>query len=232
MMAAVALTRARELAAVSRRDVESEVEGLLRLDDEEACELLLVRHAEPADCGPADDPLLSCNGLVQAERLGERLRSQWVETIYTAPERRAVQTALVASEMTGRPLVTLEELRDIDFAPSTGEHESTCGQSYAHRFYLEPRWDSLPGFTSGKAFRRRAVQAIESVVGRHTGRRVAIVAHASVINAYLSMLLTVPRDLFFAPEHASVSIVRSLGDLYAVRTLNDTSHLNGSIHEL
>jgi hypothetical protein len=48
-----------------------------------------------------------------------------------------------------------------------------------------------------------------------------------VINAFLSMLWDVPRDLFFAPDHASMSVVRAQGDLQAVRRLNDTSHLEG-----
>jgi hypothetical protein len=46
-----------------------------------------------------------------------------------------------------------------------------------------------------------------------------------VINAFISTLLDVPRDLLFAPDHASVSVVRCLGEYHAVRSLNDASHL-------
>jgi hypothetical protein len=41
------------------------------------------------------------------------------------------------------------------------------------------------------------------------------------------MVLDIPRDYFFQPEHTSVSTVRSLNDLYAVRGLNDIAHLGG-----
>jgi hypothetical protein len=47
-----------------------------------------------------------------------------------------------------------------------------------------------------------------------------VVTDTSVINAYLSMVLDIPRDLFFQPGPASISCVRIKGDAYAVRYLN------------
>ena len=49
--------------------------------------------------------------------------------------------------------------------------------------------------------------------------------HAGVINAYLSMVLDIQRDMFFLPEHASISVLRVLRDLWAVQNINDFSHL-------
>ena len=183
--------------------------------------LILARHARPAtrfDGEPPADPLLSCEGLEQAERLAERLGSLWVDAVYTAPERRAFQTAKIIADFTQRPLRTLEALAEIDFADQ-------FASGYRERFAAHPRWESLPGFADGKAFRRRIVQAIEAILAAHPARRVVVVTHGSAINAYLSMLLAVPRDLFFAPDHASISVVRHERDSYAVRSLNDTSHL-------
>ncbi|MGB2695797.1 MAG: histidine phosphatase family protein [Dehalococcoidia bacterium] len=85
--------------------------------------------------------------------------------------------------------------------------------------------DALPGLEPARTFRRRVIQAIEAVLAHHPSGRVVVITHASVINAYLSMLLEVPRDMFFLPEHGSITTVRALGDLYAVRSVNDHSHL-------
>jgi len=104
-----------------------------------------------------------------------------------------------------------------------------CGVSYAGRFAEDPRWDALPGFGPSGEFRKRAIQAIEGVLAGHQGRRSVIVTHSSVINAFVSMLLEVPRDIFFAADHASLCVVRARGELHAVRTLNDTSHLYGIV---
>ena len=77
----------------NQQDIQHELDALFRLDDEDAGELLLVRHAEPASSPP--DPMLSCDGLRQAERLTDRLSSLWIDTIYSSPERRCFQTAKV-----------------------------------------------------------------------------------------------------------------------------------------
>jgi hypothetical protein len=39
------------------------------------------------------------------------------------------------------------------------------------------------------------------------------------------MILDIPRDLFFLPEHTSLNVVRTLGDMYALRSINDFAHL-------
>ena len=216
--------------ATSQQDVQDEIDELFRLDGEGAGELLLVRHAEPARQGPATcDPLLSCAGLDQAERLAERLETLWLEAVYASPERRALQTARLIADSSGRPLHVIDELREIDFAPKGAAVEGAA--SYAERFVQDPRWDSLRGFGPGKAYRRRVITAIEAALAASEGRRVVVVTHASAINAYLSMLLCIPRDQFFTPEHASVSIVRWRDDRYALRSLNDVAHLRRTATE-
>lgn len=212
-----------------REEIEEEVTALFRLEGEGATELLLVRHAQPAsDLGPADDPLLSCAGLEQTERLAQRLRWTGFEAVYTAPERRAVQTARVIAAAREKPLYVMEALRDVPFTPSACRHGPPVGLPAL--FLAEPRWDTLPGFGGSQPFRRRVFQAIDAIIAAETGRRVVVVTHASVINAYLSALLGIQRDLFFAPDYASITVLRSLGDLYALRRLNDIAHLEGLAH--
>ena len=223
-------TLSKTSGTTSHRDVQDELDELFRLDGEGAGELLLVRHAEPARHAPATcDPLLSCAGLEQAERLAERLETLWIEAVYTSPERRALQTARLIADSAGRPLRVVDELREIDFEPEEAAVEDAA--SYAERFVQDPRWDSLPGFGPGKAYRRRVITAVEAALAASEGRRVVVVTHASAINAYLSMLLCIPRDQFFTPEHASVSLVRWRDDRYALRSLNDVAHLHRAAAE-
>jgi 2,3-bisphosphoglycerate-dependent phosphoglycerate mutase len=218
--------------AVRALQVQQKLDDLFRLNDEDAAELLLVRHAEPAplaeeaDC-PAVDPFLSCRGLEQAELLAARLESLWLQAVYTAPERRAFQTAKVVADTLARPLHIVEQLADIDVEAIDGA-EHGPGESIAERFVRRPRWESIDGFQGPKAFRRRSILALERILAGNPARRIAVITHSSVINAYLSMVLAIPRDMFFAPDYASISVVRQSGDLYAVRGLNDTQHLVGT----
>ncbi len=220
------MTTDTKTAETRRQAIEDELDELLRLHGEDAGELLLVRHAEAAH-SQGNDPMLSCTGLEQAERLAARLSDTWFEAVYCAPERRAQQTARVLACVSSRALHVLDALADIEF-DAGGVDAEEPPLRYADRFVEMPRWDSLPGFECGKQFRRRAVQAIERVLAINPARRVVVVTHASVINAYLSMLLSVPADQFFAAEHTSLSIVRWREGQYALRSLNDLSHLSPS----
>ena len=213
-------------AEPTRQAIQDEIDDLLRMQAEDAGELLLVRHAEPAHTA-GHDPMLSCTGLQQAEHLADRLRAIWFDALYCAPERRALQTARVLAGTSGRNPSVLDALADIEFdaarLPASGPP-----LAYTERFAESPRWDSLPGFECGKQFRRRAIQAIERILAGNSARRVIVVTHAAVINAYLSMLLSIPADFFFAPEHTSLSIVRWRDGQYALRCLNDSSHLSSA----
>jgi len=210
-----------------RQSIENALDDLLRLRGEDTGELLLVRHAEPA-AGGGTDPMLSCRGLEQAERLAARLSETWVEAVYSAPERRTQQTARIAAGPGRSTVHVLEGLTDIEFDAAKASAGATA-LHYAEAFAEAPRWDNLPGFECGPRFRRRAAQTIEGVLASNTARRVLIVTHVSVINAYLSMLLSVPADQFFTPEHTSVSIVRWRDGRYAIRCLNDLSHLSPAL---
>jgi probable phosphoglycerate mutase len=169
--------------------------------------------------------MLSCRGLAQAERLADRLGDSWFDAVYSGPERRAQQTARIVAGAGRRSVHVLAALMDIEFDAGRSIPGARLAD-YARRFAESPRWDSLPGFESRRQFRRRALQAIERILAGHPAGRVVLVSHASVINAFLSMLLGIAADRFFTPEHASISIVRWRQGRYAVRCLNDSSHLS------
>ena len=67
-----------------------------------ATEILLVRHGESRAATPDNpfplvdghgDPELHPNGVVQAERVGERLRNEPIDAIYVTNLRRTAETA-------------------------------------------------------------------------------------------------------------------------------------------
>jgi len=200
----------------------------------EATELVLVRHAEPdyraaGRNGDPLDPPLTEKGRWQAMRLAMRLRRMEIDAIYTSTMRRALETAVFVAAAKDMPMIRMPQLREVQFDAHAlkgpaGDVERLAAE-LAIRFLNNPRWDSLPGFEPSRQFRHRVIQAIDGILAHHHCQRVAVVTHAGVINAYLSMLLDVPRDMFFLPGHASISVVRSLPDLTSVECLNDFAHL-------
>lgn len=212
---------------------------LFALEGADATELVLVRHAQPDydaardSADPADPPLTS-TGRSQAMRLAVRLRDTRIDALYASTMRRALETAAYIAASRDLPIERSDDPREVRFDPTFAQASSangTLSSDLAQRFLIKPSWDALPGFEPSRLFRRRVIQALEAIVARHPGQRV-VVAHSGVINAYLSMVLSIQRDMFFLPSHSSVSSVRVLRDLYAVRSLNDIAHLPPGLESL
>jgi broad specificity phosphatase PhoE len=205
---------------------------MFRLDSPDATEVVFVRHAEPdfgaaVKSGNADAPLTE-RGRCQAMRLAMRLRAERIDAIYTSTARAALETAAVIAAAKDMPMIRAPQLAGVACSGATAVKEGDRQKLVAEmtvRFMNNPRWDAIRAFERSRPFRHRAIQTVEAIVSRHTGQRVVLVTHEAVMNAYLSMVLGVERDMFYMPQHASISTVRVLRDLYGVQNLNDCSHL-------
>ena len=187
--------------------VTSAFQDLFGLRGTAATELILVNHAEPEDPaslrnGSRGDPPLSENGRCQAMRLAMRLRSAEIDAVYTSTARAALETASLIAATGDLPVTRAPQLREIAFQARTNGHAPDHQKEAAStlvRFINKPRWDSLPGFEPTRQFRHRVLQTLEGIISRNPSRRVVVVTHQGVINAYLSMILDIPRDMFFLP---------------------------------
>ena len=70
------------------------------------------------------------------------------------------------------------------------------------------------------------VNAVESAIVAQEGKRIAIVCHGGVINAYLAHLISSRSDMFFRPAHTAVSVVRAGRRRRVLHSLNDVHHLS------
>ena len=207
------------------------------LDAVATTEVLLIRHAHhewrgPTSNGDLGDPHLSEKGRQQALRLAQRLRSQHIDAVYSSTLRRAIETAALVAAAKDLPVVRVSNLREVEYKgvaqPLNGNGHvdwERWAQEATLRFLNHPRWDSLPGYEPSERFRLRVAYAMEAIIAAHPGQRLVVVTHGGVINAYLSMVLDIPRDMFFLAENTSISAVRAVGGFYSIGYLNDASHL-------
>lgn len=210
-------------------------ENLFRLNSTDTTELVMVRHAEPdyrSENGDdhAPDPPLTARGRSQAIRLAQRIRTTQVDAIYSSTMRRALETAAIVAAAKDLPIIRAPQLREVAvgsrvLSNGADSDPQKLASQVLIRFLNNPRWDAINGLEPSREFRNRVVQAVDAIITRHPGQRVVLVTHAGVINAYLSMVLDIQRDMFFLPEHASISVLRVLRDLWAVQNINDFSHL-------
>lgn len=192
-------------------------------------ELLLIRHALPVRIDPVPgriaDPELSATGRAQAERLARWLASERIDAIYSSPQRRARETAMPLAASRGVSVEIEPGVVELDRdADSYVPLEELKAESYG-------AWKALVdgGLTASidvDLFRKTVVTAIERIITEHPGKRVAVVCHGGVINAWAARVLGIDRPIFFEPGYTSVHrfLAASTGERSVV-SLNDVAHL-------
>lgn len=195
-------------------------------------ELVLVRHGEPVRIdegeveGPAD-PGLTERGHDQAARVSAWLAVDGVDAIVTSPLRRARETAAPLAAALGME-------PEVDAGVS--EYDATAGhyipieelrEAKDERWYatIEGRWADVGGIDPHE-FQRQVVPALDALIERHAGRRVAVMTHGGVINVFLAHVLGIDRLLWFHPEYTSISRVQAARTgPRSVASVNETAHL-------
>ena len=135
---------------------------------------------------------LSEEGRWQAERLGERLRSEGITAAYCSPLSRSADTARLIAQQWDLPPVARDGLREI----SHGHWEGLTRREVEERFADEyAAWEEDPftfaptGGESGVSVLARALPAIREIVTAHVGERVLVVSHKATLRLLLSSLL-------------------------------------------
>lgn len=230
------LTPPPERAANTQEALSDAFERLFGLHRVQATEVLFVRHGQTAPARTerysTPDPELSDLGREQSMLLATHLSETAVDAVYSSSMQSAAETAAYLAAPLGLPVTRVEGLRDVSYDPhvlSRLQRSSSLADALSERFLQTPRWDAMPGFEQSRTFRLRAIEAIDGIIAAQAGGPVVIVTHSAVINAYLSMILGIQRDLFFLPSHGSISRIRSSGDLYAVQQLNSVAHLPAAL---
>ncbi len=195
-------------------------------------DLILIRHGLPftitgAD-GPADPPLMD-TGHDQANRMAAWLEGEHFDALYTSPLQRARQTAEpLATRRSLEPIVRdgLAELdRDhADYVPLE-ELRKTDYEEWRKR--MKEGWYG-PG--DPRDFQRYVVETIETIVEENPGRRVAIVCHGGVINAWGSHVLKLNEIFFFQPNYTSINrFAAARSGVRTVLSLNEAAHLRDDV---
>ena len=199
-------------------------------------EVYLVRHGETewnklGKFQGCIDINLSDEGVLQAATVKEALRDKF-DFMYVSPLKRAVQTATIICEDTNIKPDIEDDLREINFGKWEGLTFNQIKEQYPEEFNIW-RTDEIDGAIMGgdltlKKASERAEKAITSLVNKHKGKRIAIVAHGGIIKAGLIGLFgwkmtmyhrfyignTAITHLEFEDNHSPILI-----------TLNDMNHV-------
>ncbi|MWA03220.1 histidine phosphatase family protein [Actinomadura sp. LD22] len=190
-------------------------------------ELALIRHAEPRRAAGADerrDPGLSDAGRAQAERIAARLAGERWDALYSSPQRRALETAEIVSARLALPVQVEEGLAEFDRGAEYLHVEDAAADD--ERLLAFRREDFSAYGTDAATIRRNARTALEAIVAANPGRRVAVISHGAVINAYVGSVIGVERLVFHRPAYTGMTrLLISRQGVGSLQSLNESAHL-------
>ena len=191
-------------------------------------ELILIRHGLPehvkTDDGSPADPPLSDVGRNQAHLMAEWLTHEDIDSLYTSPMRRAVETAA--------PLATRKSL-DAKTCEGVAEFDRHAGHyiPVEEMKRVDPqRWRRLMrGEIDGAdfaEFSKRVSDSLTEIADSHPGETVAVTCHGGVINAFAAFVLSMPPQLFINPDYTSINRFRiARTGQRSLISLNERGHL-------
>lgn len=199
--------------------------------------LLVIRHGE-TDWnlsgrwqGHSDIPL-NKNGLVQAQKLANRLSSWPIQAVYSSDLKRAAQTAAILAQEHG-----LEPTYDVAWRERNGGHfegftsaEFNQINSASIAQMSDKNW-SPPGGETNVQVAQRVLDAYHRIITLHEGQMVAIISHGGAMITLLSSILGFPlgeRAQLWVSSNTGINVIE-VGErgAFLVR-LNDDHHLTSS----
>ena len=209
---------------------------LTPLDDQTI--LYLVRHgateanlARPARIqGRRHNPPLARAGIWQSEATRDFLAGASINHCYCSPLLRAVQTATIVAAPHGLSPRPLDELTECDVGRWEGLDWQTVRYLDAEgheRFHADPASFGYPGGESFADVHARVAPALDSLLQRHVGQAVLVVAHHVVNRTYLAGLLGLGpgQARQVALDNCGISVVVRARGQTSVKTLNAAFHL-------
>ncbi len=199
-------------------------------------ELILVRHGETdwnrelRFQGQVDVPL-NAMGLLQAQRLAERLAGEQIHHAEVSDLTRTRQTAEPTERALGLQARVDAGLREQNFGQVDGwsvdEIQSREPEAWSRWKRFDPDV-GMPGGETTREFHARVMAALARIAAQHAARRVLVVTHGGVLDMVYrtarSLGLQGPRQS--AIPNAGISRVRMVGDSIEILEWADVRHLD------
>ncbi|GHG93197.1 histidine phosphatase family protein [Streptomyces lanatus] len=153
-----------------------------------------VWHAENRYAGVSDVPLTD-TGRAQAEALGRWAGAHPVDAIWTSPVSRAVRTADPACRALDLTPHREPDLRECDFGVLEGRTLAEFAAedpAAAKAFRTDPVANPFPRAEDPSSAAERGAAALRRIAAAHSGERVLVVAHNTLLRLVLCTLLSIP----------------------------------------
>lgn len=151
----------------------------------------MIRHGEvPSNVNKVyagrSPERLTEKGMCQAREVSEKLKEYEVDTIYSSPIQRALQTAQIISEQKHLKLHVQEAFREIEMGPWEGMSEVDVEKKYPDEWniwYNRPAELKMEGRETLEELLSRVLAGIRGI--ENSAGNIVIVTHVAVIRVIL-----------------------------------------------
>lgn len=174
---------------------------------------------------------LTENGLLQVERVTEKLKYIKFDAVYSSDLDRAYQTALPSAKLRGLGVTKLYGLREI----YGGEWEDVPWDDlpvkYPESYDLwlnKPHLLKIPGGESMEGFQKRIIDTVTLIVNDNPDKTVLVALHGTGIKVLLCALKGFPLcklNKVAWSDNTAVTAVEFDGDKIKIIAENDAEHL-------
>jgi len=168
-------------------------------------------------------------GIKQAELLGKYLSNWELESVYSSPLRRALDTANIIARYQKIGVNIAEGLIDFDYGEWQSLPEQEAKRLYPalhNEWHHNPHRVRMPGGESLEDVGRRAIEVVNYVLSKYQGS-VVLVSHRVVNKVLICSLLGLDNSHFWNinQDVGGITIFNYVDGRFVLTRHNDTSHL-------
>jgi alpha-ribazole phosphatase len=197
--------------------------------------LLLVRHGNTKLNNAKrfwgkTDVELSTDGIMQAEKLRDRLAMEKIDAAYSSTLSRTRLTAEIITSRHKLDVTTRAELSEINFGYLEGLTFEEVGKLHPEMADILSKWSKRPKFPGGESLdelESRVQKFLKQLPKHKPEETILIVAHAGTLRLMICNLLGIGLEHWrhVQVDLASLSIIETYPQGAVLSLLNDVSHL-------
>ena len=174
---------------------------------------------------------LTEKGIADAKALAIRLKHTPIDKIYSSSSKRAIETAKIIDHNRGIPIVTDNNLREMNFGDWDGQLTADVKANYPKEHATFWETPHLFEGVNGETFsdiQKRAQKALTDILADQTEGTVLIVSHSIFLRVLLATIKQLPLSDVFTQNnlgHTSLTKIVVNGDSMKLEFEGDTTHV-------
>ncbi|WP_246288611.1 histidine phosphatase family protein [Bacillus haikouensis] len=145
----------------------------------------MVRHGDSPKEGNERTRGLTQKGLLDVQRITDRLKVENVDVIVSSPYLRSILTVEKAAAQIGQEVIVMENLKERVFSSAPERVSDKELASLLEKSFSDPRY-SLKGGESNTECQKRAINVLTDLSDIYRGKKVVVGTHGAIMTLMMA----------------------------------------------